>query len=99
MDTKTDIKRLRVRGMAAVGFSARLKAIGLNVFRAARVKRVREALTAPGTAVPGIRSLIYAVKEHFLSRWHRLSDIFVTASQMRPSRCVTCYEAIIIECV
>jgi hypothetical protein len=38
MDKKTGVKRLRVRGLSSVGYCARLKAIGVNPFRAARVK-------------------------------------------------------------
>jgi hypothetical protein len=84
MANRTGIKKLRVRGMAAVGFCARLKAIGVNLFRAARVKRVREALEPSlGGALSGIGSLIYAVKEQFLSRWRRLRNIFVLADEMR----------------
>ncbi len=78
MSTITGIKKLRVRGMRAVGFCARLKAVGVNIFRAARVKRAREALKAdPGGALSGIGSVIYDVKEQFLSRWRRLREIFV----------------------
>lgn len=83
MATITGIKKLRVRGMRAVCFCARLKAVGVNIFRAARVKRAREALeAAPGGALSGIGSLIYAVKEQFLSRWSRLREIFVIGGRM-----------------
>jgi hypothetical protein len=37
-DRKTGVKHLRVRGMKAVRFSATLKALGINIFRAARVR-------------------------------------------------------------
>jgi len=84
MANRTGIKKLRVRGRRAVGLTARLKAIGVNLFRAARVKRAREALeAAPGGVLSGVGSLIYAVKEQFLSRWRRLGNIFVLADQMR----------------
>ena len=43
MDKKTGIKRLRVRGLPAVRYCAFLKAIAVNIFQAARLKRV------PGT--------------------------------------------------
>lgn len=39
MDRKTRIKRLRIRGLSAVSYCAGLKAIGVNFFRAAKVKR------------------------------------------------------------
>jgi hypothetical protein len=39
LDRRTGVKRLRVRGFKAVRFSATLKAIGINLFRAAAVPR------------------------------------------------------------
>ena len=39
--TLTGVKRLRVRGMAAVRYAAVLKAAGLNLMRAVRVRRAR----------------------------------------------------------
>ena len=42
LNRKTGAKRLRVRGFAAVCFALFLKVAGLNVLRAARVKRVRK---------------------------------------------------------
>ena len=39
--TLTGVKRLRVRGLAAVRYAAVLKAAGLNLMRAARVQRAR----------------------------------------------------------
>lgn len=85
MDKTTGVKRLRVRGLSAVGYCARLKAIGVNLFRAARVKRALDALrTAPGTAFPGINSIIGAVKERLLSPWRWLNGIFNAAAEMSP---------------
>ena len=82
MDKKTGVKRLRVRGLSAVGYCARLKAIGVNLFRAARVKRALDTLkTAPGVVSAAIRSIIWVVKERFLSPWRRLSDIFKSATE------------------
>jgi hypothetical protein len=82
MDKKTGVKRLRVRGLSAVGYCARLKAIGLNLFRAARVKRALDTLkAAPGAVSAAVRSIILVVKERFLSPWCRLSDIFHSANE------------------
>jgi hypothetical protein len=65
-----------------VGYCARLKAIGVNLFRAARVKRALDALiTAPETLAASVCSTIFAVKERFLSPWHRLSTIFHLATE------------------
>lgn len=77
MDRKTGIKRLRIRGLFAVGYCARLKVIGIDIFRAARVKKgALDALKAPGSVFPDICSAFSAVKELFLRQWHRLSHIF-----------------------
>jgi hypothetical protein len=82
MDKKTGVKRLRVRGLSAVGYCARLKAIGVNLFRAARVKRALDTLkTAPGTLAAAISSIILTVKERFLSPLCRFSDIFKSATE------------------
>ncbi len=73
MDKKTGIKRLRVRGMTAVGYCALLKAIGINIFRAAKVIRVLDTLKATPIAVPD--SSIYniiTVKELFSHFLHLL---------------------------
>lgn len=40
LDRRTGVKRLRVRGLAAVRFSVRLKALGLNILRVAAAQRV-----------------------------------------------------------
>ena len=80
MDKQTGIKHLRVRGLGAVGYCARLKAIGVNLFRAARVKILLDALRpAPGAVSAVICSVIGDVKEHFLNQWRRFSDIFKSA--------------------
>jgi hypothetical protein len=77
MDKMTGVKRLRVRGLSDVGYCARLKAIGVNLFRAARVKRALDALsTTAETLVASVCSTILAVKERFLSPQRRLRDIF-----------------------
>ena len=82
MGKTTGIKRLRVRGLSAVGYCARLKAIGVNLFRAARVKRALDALRgAPSTALSGIGSMITTVKERFLSTVSRLRNIFNAATE------------------
>jgi hypothetical protein len=63
-DRKMGIKKLRVRGLAAVRFCVILKAIGVNLFRAARVRMALNTLQTPPFAVCGsVRFLILAVKE------------------------------------
>jgi len=66
LDRRTGVKRLRVRGFKAVCFSATLKAIGINLFRAAAV---RKAAIYDNPASSKIKSTlnyaIFFVKEHF----------------------------------
>ena len=81
MDKKTGVKRLRVRGLPAVAYSARLKAIAINLFRATAV---RKALCLPGeilaAAKSGIRYTIFVFKEQFLNRMGQLANIFTSAT-------------------
>ena len=60
--TRTGVKRLRVRGMAAVRYGAVLKAAGLNLLRAARVQRARIKDRLRATA-----ALSQRLRRHFLS--------------------------------
>ena len=77
MDKKTGVKRLRVRGMPAVAYFARLKAIAVNLFRATAV---RKALCLPGEglamAKSGIRHTIFVFKEQFLKPMELLANFF-----------------------
>ncbi len=72
-DARTGVKRLRVRGLEAVRFCATLKATGVNIFRAAVV---RKALTeAPETLAgenPGLCHAILFFKELWGTLWGRL---------------------------
>jgi hypothetical protein len=47
-DRRTGVKRLRVRGLKAVRFCATLKAVGMNLFRAAAVRRARSRAAETG---------------------------------------------------
>lgn len=64
---RTGVKRLRVRGMAAVRYCAVLKAAGLNLMRAARVQRARmkARLRAAAAASQRLRLHFLAFKERF----------------------------------
>ena len=71
-DRLTGVKHLRFRGFKAVRFCATLKAIGVNLFRAAAVRRTANKRKAPyGGALPELLHVIYVVKEHFLDAWNR----------------------------
>jgi hypothetical protein len=76
--TLTGIKRLRVRGMAAVRYCAILKAAGLNLMRAARVQRARikARLRAAAAASERLRLNFLAFKERFaglIPKWAEVS--------------------------
>ena len=69
-DRRTGVKKLRVRGLKAVRFCAVLKAVGLNILRAAAVKRAQtedyDPDYAAGTAHYG---LIWLFKERVMHFW------------------------------
>ncbi len=46
-DRRTGVKHLRVRGMKAVRFAAIMKAIGLNILRASRIRGRKNTLKGP----------------------------------------------------
>ena len=60
--TLTGVKRLKVRGLAAVRYAAVLKAAGLNLMRAARVQRARIKARLRAAA-----ALSQPLQVHFLS--------------------------------
>jgi hypothetical protein len=63
-DRLTGVKKLRVRGMPAVRFCARMKAIGLNILRAAAVRKARRKnRKANGAHIDLFYTFIHAVKE------------------------------------
>jgi hypothetical protein len=65
-DRRTGVKKLRVRGMPAVRFCAKMKATGLNLLRAARVRRARmKAAGADQGLDRRILGAVYRVKERF----------------------------------
>jgi len=67
-DRRTGVKNLKVRGFRAVRFAATLKAAGLNILRAAAVRKGRKKATAVAKngnlALKQLISLILSVKEH-----------------------------------
>jgi len=91
---KTGLKRLRVRGADAVRVCAKLKATGVNILRATRVRAARllnpRAPAAPTPVGPNFladATLDYAfflVKPRRQSSWDRLARIFVQQLAGRP---------------
>jgi hypothetical protein len=66
LDRRTGVKRLRVRGFKAVRFSAILKAIGINLFRAAAVRKAANHDNAANSKLKSaLNHAIFIVKEHF----------------------------------
>ena len=65
-DRRTGVKHLRVRGFKAVRFSATLKALGLNILRAAVVMAAAMAGISPETDPKGgYRAVFNDFKERF----------------------------------
>lgn len=63
-DRRTGVKKLRVRGMPAVRFYARMKATGLNILRAAAVRKARrKARQGNGPLICLVDHFTKAVKE------------------------------------
>jgi hypothetical protein len=76
-DARTGVKKLRVRGLKAVRFCATLKAIGVNIFRAAAVqKAINYEEGLPEGRIFGLYHVILVFKEHFETIWRQLRNIF-----------------------
>jgi hypothetical protein len=77
LDRRTGVKRLRVRGFKAVRFCATLKALGVNLFRAAAVRRAANHDNADHSKVKStLNHAIFFVKEHFESIFSALKNYF-----------------------
>ena len=60
-DRRTGVKNLRVRGLEAVRFCAVLKAAGLNLIRAAAVRRARRKAKQADNSLAGTFLKLFAV--------------------------------------
>ena len=81
-DRRTGVKKLRVRGMPAVLFYARMKATGLNILRAGAVRKARrKARAANGTYFCLVDTFIHAVKERIQSCWEVFGLLFLETTQ------------------
>jgi hypothetical protein len=77
LDRRTGVKRLRVRGFKAVRFSATLKAIGINLFRAAAVRMAANHDNADNSKIKSVLNhAIFFVKEHFKRIFSPLNNYF-----------------------
>jgi hypothetical protein len=88
-DRITGVKRLRVRGSPAVRYCAKLKAIGVNLFRATAVQNAlkgEEGSPQPGE--PLLDRAILVVKEQIGAVWGKLKRLVSPfPTQWRPDQC------------
>jgi hypothetical protein len=77
LDRRTGVKRLRFRGLKAVRFSATLKAIGINLFRAAAVGKAANHDNAYKSRIKSaLNHAIFFVKEHIERFFGPLKNCF-----------------------
>ena len=77
LDRRTGVKRLRVRGFKAVRFSATLKAIGINIFRAAAVRKAANPDNTDDRRLKStLNHAVFFVKEHFERIFNPLENYF-----------------------
>jgi hypothetical protein len=78
-DRRTGVKQLRVRGFKAVKFCAVLKAIGINLFRAAAVWMAINPNPNDDKSSGFRRNHAFLIiKEQFLRKWRGLKNFFMT---------------------
>jgi hypothetical protein len=86
LDRLTGIKKLRVRGFGAVRFCAIMKAAGLNLLRAARVRRARaKALAAQNGCFEVILSAYRVFKERAQAGMGNFGLIFPNQPPVAPA--------------
>jgi hypothetical protein len=77
-DRLTGVKRLRVRGLKAVRFCATLKALGVYLFRATAVRRVRRRALETGQGSKSRFSrFISRVKEQITAIGNAIDQFFI----------------------
>ena len=77
LDRRTGVKRLRVRGFKAVRFSATLKAIGINIFRAAAARKAANPGNTDDRRLKStLNHAVFFVKEHFERVFKPLKNYF-----------------------
>lgn len=82
-DRRTGVKHLRVRGMKAVRFAVFMKAIGLNIFRAARHRRRTKQWDVPHCVTVGaIGALVLLFKDQVLQQNQILSAKYENLCQL-----------------
>ena len=72
-DRRTGVKHLRVRGLKAVRFCAKLKALAVNIFRAAAVQKAANSdQNDQKRACVDLNHVIFVIKEHFVTTMSHL---------------------------
>jgi len=85
-DRLTGVKRLRVRGLKAVRFCVTLKAVGVNLYRATKVRRAKTRAANPGAESPGRFSWLFShVKEQIIALGAAIIDCFVPDAYYGPA--------------
>jgi len=75
-DRRTGVKHLRVRGLKAVRFCATLKALGVNMFRAAAVRKATNPYQRDQNSTCfDLNPVILIIKEHFAMTMSHLKNI------------------------
>jgi hypothetical protein len=78
-DRRTGVKHLRIRGMKAVQFAAIMKAIGLNIFRASRLRRQNDSSCTPPCGINKAYLSVYShVKEQIMDQLEAVVAFWVT---------------------
>ena len=88
-DRRTGVKRLRVRGLKAVRVCATLKAVGVNLFRAAAVRRARGRAGNPVSGSPsGFPWLFSRVKEQLRTLGAAITGYLIPDAYHGPSELI-----------
>jgi hypothetical protein len=82
-DRRTGVKHLRMRGLKAVRFCATVKAIGVNLFRAAAVRKAANYdKSAINKAIGTLNHAVFIIKEHSMTTLSHLKSILATSWQV-----------------
>jgi len=84
-DRLTGVKHRRVRGLKSVRFCATLKAVGVNLFRAAAVRRARNraAVTGPGSK-PRFSRFLSRLKDPITAMHNAINQFFIPDAYSGP---------------
>jgi len=84
-DRLTGVKRLRVRGLKAVRFCVTLKVVGVNLFRAAAVRRTKSRAGEAASGSPArLSGLCSRVKEQIIGFGAAVVDFLTPAAYYNP---------------